>query len=318
MPRVIVCLQALSDQDAAHIRAIAPQYELVHGTEPDSWLSRLEEAEIVIGWRRTAEEACLKPGTSLRWVQTWGAGVDYVDFNKFAEYGVMLTNASGVHAYPISETILAMMLAFTRKIDQTLRNQIQSKWQSVGLLGEIHGKTAGILGVGAIGEETARLCQAFGMTVLGVRRSDATSPYIDEMFRYDGLEQVLRRSDYVINTLPLTAETRHFMDREQFESMRTSAYYINIGRGGTTNTAALVDALKGGGIAGAGLDVFEQEPLADSSPLWALDNVILTPHNAGSTEAYQQRAMDIVLHNLRDYMDGREPSRNRVHLQHQY
>lgn len=314
----IVCIQSLSDTDLEQIRRIAPHWEIVHGTETESWLPHLKDAEIVLGWRRTTEQECLKPGTRLRWVQTWGAGVDYVDFNKLAEYGVMLTNASGVHAYPISETILAMMLAFTRKVHLALRNQIQAKWQGVGLLGEIRGQTAGILGIGAIGEETAKLCKAFGMHVLGVRRSDHASPYVDEMFQYEGLNDVLRRSDYVINTLPLTAETRSIIGRGQFNRMQPTAMYINIGRGGTTDTEALVEALKSGVIAGAGLDVFEKEPLAETSPLWGLDNVILTPHNAGSTAKYQERAMEIFLHNLRDYVEGREPSRNRVDLQKQY
>jgi phosphoglycerate dehydrogenase-like enzyme len=314
----IVCMQSMSEPDLEQIRRIAPHWEIVHGTEAESWLPHLNEAEIVLGWRRTAEQECLKPGTRLRWVQTWGAGVDYVDFDKFAEYGVMLTNASGVHAYPISETILAMMLAFTRKVHLALRNQIQAEWQSVGLLGEIHGQTAGILGIGAIGEETAKLCKAFGMRVLGVRRSDQASPYVDEMVQYEGLDDVLRRSDFVINTLPLTAETRHIIGRGQFNRMQPTAFYINIGRGGTTDTEALVEALKSGGIAGAGLDVFEKEPLDETSPLWGLDNVILTPHNSGSTGKYQERAMEIFLHNLRDYVEGREPSRNRVDLQKQY
>lgn len=314
----IVCLQALTESEAARIQAVAPQWTVLHGKEPEKWLPHLPNAEIVLGWRRTAEEACLQPGTPLRWVQTWGAGVDYVDFQKLAQYKVMLTNASGVHAYPISETILGMMLGFARKLHLTVRNQQRAKWESVGLLGEIHGQTVGIIGVGAIGEETARLCQAFGMHVLGVRRSGEPSPYVNEMFGEAGLTHVLSRSDFVINTLPLTPATRHIFGREQFEAMRPTAHYINIGRGGTTDTEALVEALRTGVIAGAGLDVYEKEPLPESSPLWELENVILTPHNAGSTVHYQERAMDIFLRNLQDYVAGREPSVNRVDLDLQY
>ncbi|WP_127585811.1 D-2-hydroxyacid dehydrogenase [Paenibacillus koleovorans] len=316
----ILLLLALSESEKARILETAPGWELLDGRGGktlEETAALLAEAEIAIGWRKQLELS-LTPDSRLRWVQAWGAGVDSIDCKRFAEHGVLLTNASGVHAYPISETILGMMLAFARKLHLTTRNQAQANWQLVGPLGEIHGRTVGILGVGAIGEETARLCRAFGMTVLGVRRSGEPSPQVDEMYNLAGLPDVLRRSDYVVNTLPLTSETRQLIGREQFALMPDRAVYINIGRGATTDTEAMIEALASGRLGGAGLDVFEQEPLPASSPLWALDNVIVTPHNAGSTVHYQERALEVFLHNLRDYAAGREPSRNRVDLDRQY
>lgn len=314
----IVCVHSLSPQHAELIRGTAPGWELIAGKERELWLPHLKEAEIVLGWNAAAEEECLKPGATLRWVQNFGAGVDRMPLDALAAKGVIVTNASGVHAYPISETIFAMMLGWTRKIHESVRYQSERRWQSVGSLGEIHGKTIGIVGVGAIGEETARLARAFGMKVLGVRRSGEPSPHVDRMYDLSGLDELLSESDYVVVTLPLTPETKHLFDRARFRSVKQGAFFINIGRGGTTDTEALIEALQNGVIAGAGLDVFEQEPLPPDSRLWGMDNVIITPHNSGSTVYYNERIVDIFVHNLKDYLQGREPSRNRIDLEKRY
>lgn len=178
----IVCLYSLSEQDAERIRQIAPEWELVHGNEKEECLPHLKDADVVVGWGYTAEEECLKPGTKLRWVQAWGAGIEYIPLDKFAARGVILTNASGVHANPISESIFAMMLTFARKMNVSFLNQLQKEWHYTGSLHEIHGKTVAIIGVGAIGEETARIAKAFGMNVLGIRRSGQPSSYVDKMY----------------------------------------------------------------------------------------------------------------------------------------
>lgn len=229
-----------------------------------------------------------------------------------------MTNASGVHSYPISETIFAMMLAFSRKLHLAIRDQARQTWGKYGDLYEIHGATLGVIGVGAIGEETARLAKAFGMNVLGVRRSGGHSPHVDRMVDNSGLDDVLRQSDFVINTLPLTEQTRHMFGRRQFELMKNTSFYINIGRGGTTDTEALIEALRSGSIAGAGLDVFEQEPLPPGSPLWEMDNVIMTPHNSGATVHYEDRAMDIFEQNLQQFIRTGRPSKNVVDFGKQY
>lgn len=317
MPKLVI-LHKLPEEDVDRIRAVAPEWDVVAGGDKELAASQVGEAEVLVGWSKLAEERALKEHTPLRWVQHWGAGVDRLPLERFAARGVTLTNASGVHASPISETILGMMLALTRKLHQAVRRQGERRWGVDGTLGEIHGKTIGMIGVGAIGEETARLAQAFGMRVLGVRRSGKPAPYVDQMVDLSGLSDVVAASDYVVVTLPLTDETRHLFDRERFRLMKPSAYFINIGRGGTTDTEALIEALREGRIAGAGLDVFEQEPLPEDSPLWAMDNVVMTPHNAGSTDAYTRRAMDILLFNLKDYIAGRPLSRNVVDLEKQY
>jgi phosphoglycerate dehydrogenase-like enzyme len=314
----MVILQSISPEQMETVTDLAPDWKIVRDQGKEHGQPHLRDAEIVVGWNRMAAQECLQPEAKLRWVQNWGAGVDRMPLQAFADKGVQVTNASGVHAFPISETIFAMILSLTRKVHSSIRSQMAKMWVNPGGLGEIHGKTMGIIGVGAIGAETARLAKAFNMRVIGVRRSGEPAPYVDRMYDLQGLHEVLAESDYVVVTLPLTDETRRLFGRAEFEKMKPTAYFVNIGRGGTTDTEALLGALKEGRIAGAGLDVFEQEPLPSNHPLWELEQVILTPHNSGETNVYGERAFEIFAHNLRDYVAGREPSLNRVDLKKQY
>ncbi|QTH42685.1 D-2-hydroxyacid dehydrogenase [Cohnella sp. LGH] len=315
--RTMVVLQPLPGGTMERIRLAAPGWDIVGGAEADG-LSRLREAEIVCGWKPEAAERCLAEGARLRWLQVWGAGVDKLPLDRLDRAGVTVTTASGVHPNPVSETAFAMMLSFSRGLHTAVRNQVRSAWQSAGSLSEIHGKTLGIVGVGVIGLEMAKLAKAFGMRVMGIRRSGETAENVDWMCDIGGLNELLRASDYVVAVMPLTGETRHMFGRDQFAAMKRTAYFINVSRGGTTDTEALVAALREGEIAGAGLDVFEQEPLPSGHPLWAMNNVIVTPHNGGVTDRYEERATDIFLANLDAYLQGRTLPINRVDPVRQY
>lgn len=318
MSRKIIVVIDIKEAYAEQIGHLASGWDVILGKDPKKWLHHLPDAEVIVGWQSIIAKECLQTGTALKWIQNWGAGVDKLPLKEIAEHGVVLTTASGVHPNPISESIFGMMLALTRKLHVAIRNQLEHKWHPSNQLGELHGKTILILGVGAIGMEVAKLSKAFGMKVLGVKRTLTESVYMDRIVTIDKLNEVISESDYVVNALPLTDFTNHVMGREQFSLMKPSSFYINIGRGGTTDTLAMIEALQGGTIAGAGLDVFEVEPLPAENPLWDMDNVIMTPHNSGVTEHYQERAMQIFLQNLRDYLEGREPQLNRVDLKKQY
>lgn len=316
--RTMVILQQLSNEAIGRIRQAAPGWDVVDAGERSDWPARLREAEIVCGWKPEVPELCLVEDAKLRWLQAWGAGVDKLPLDRLGRAGVTVTTASGVHPNPMSETAFAMMLAFSRGLHIAVRNQMRGAWQSAGSLSEIHGRTLGVVGVGAIGQEIARLGKAFGMRVLGIRRSGEPTECVDAMRDMNGLNEMLLECDYVVAAMPLTDETRHMFGREQFASMKRTAYYINVSRGATTDTEALMDALREGAIAGAGLDVFEQEPLPAEHPLWTMDNVIVTPHNGGVTDRYQERALDIFLANLNSYLQGQEPPLNRVDPVKQY
>ena len=315
----IVFVLQLTDESRARIEAAAPGWEIVHGKDSSLWLSHLKTAEIIGGWSRKVEAQCLgTEATPLRWIHNWGAGVDRMPLQEFRRRDIILTNASGVHAFPISETVWAMLLAWTRKLHTYIRNQSRHTWSHNDLSLELHGSRLGILGVGAIGAEIARLGKAFGMQTYGLRRSGQPAPWIDAMYGREGLNELLAQCDYVVNALPLTDDTRQLMGKEQFSCMRENSFYVNIGRGGTTDEAALIAALEDGRIAGAGLDVFETEPLPADNPLWRMDNVIVTPHSSGTTGRYDERVIDIFVENLSAYLDGKEPGVNRVDLDRQY
>jgi phosphoglycerate dehydrogenase-like enzyme len=316
--RTMLFFQALADHDIRRIEQLAPDWRIVSGDNKEVWLPHLQDAEIICGWKPEVGELCLGSGTRLKWLQAWGAGVDRLPLDQLSSAGVMVNTASGVHPNPVSETAFAMMLSFSRKLHSSVRNQANRNWQLTGTLSEIHGKTIGVIGVGTIGLEISRLAKAFGMKVLGVRRSGENAEYVDRMYDGNGLDTVLRESDYVVAIMPLTAETHHMFAREQFEAMKETAYFINISRGATTDTEALVNALQNGLIAGAGLDVFEQEPLPADHVLWEMDNVIMTPHNGGITDEYHSRAMDIFLTNLDSYLRGEKPPLNIVDPVRQY
>jgi phosphoglycerate dehydrogenase-like enzyme len=311
--RTMIITQEIEQAHSTKIKEILPDWDVFIGKERSVWGKHVKDAEIIVGWKKGMEEECFQENSSLRWVQSWSAGINSVPLLQFEENHVQLTSANGVHAYPISETIFAFMLGLTRKIHTYVRNQEEKKWHHSDVRLEIHEKTIGIIGVGAIGRETAKIAKAFGMKVLGVRRSGMTEDYVDEMYTTEELETALPRCDYVVVTLPLTKDTRGLFGQKQFSLMKPSSYFINIGRGETVDEDDLIQALEEKQIAGAGLDVFTKEPLSEESPLWKMENVIITPHTSGSTEHYNQRVIeDIFIPNLKNYKEGNTPSINLV------
>jgi phosphoglycerate dehydrogenase-like enzyme len=262
----------------------------------------------------------------LRWVQLWSAGADRMQ--KYPELKALpfqLTSASGMHGQQLTEHIFALLLAWNRRLAKALALQSRHEWRQIGPgeLPVLSGKTMLILGYGSIGKTAARAAQAFGMRVIGVRRSipaiDAAGPAEPDITLASSpeLPEYLARADVVVNILPLTPDTRHCFGQAEFALMKRDALYINVGRGATTDEAALIEALRSGRIAGALLDVAEQEPLPPDSPLWDMENVILTGHYAGLRADYDLLALDIALDNLGRYIRG-EPLRNLVDKERGY
>ncbi|MEH7225167.1 D-2-hydroxyacid dehydrogenase [Bacillus sp. JJ1566] len=301
----LVITQNIEEAHLEQIKAIVPNWEIVAGRDSSVWLEHLQDAEVIVGWKKEIAEHCVHADSKLRWLQSWSAGVNSMPLDEMEKKNILLTSANGVHAFPISETIFALMLGLTRKIHTYVRNQQEKKWHHSDMKLEIHEKTIGIMGVGHIGKETAKIAKAFGMKVLGVRHSGREEDFVDEMFTTDQLSDVLPRCDYVVVTLPLTNETRHLFGANEFKQMKPSAFFINIGRGEIVVEDELIESLRTGEIAGAGLDVFTKEPLAETSPLWEFENVIVTPHTSGSTEHYTKRVIeDILIPNLKSYAQG--------------
>jgi len=303
----------MSETDLAQIQALAPDMSILVTHDREEIESVLDEIEIAVGGFPRE----LLPGArNLRWLQQWGAGADWLlRYPEAVELDFVLTNVSGVHAIPISEHILAFLLAFGRGFHLAIRAQGRREWFSYEQqkdIFELVGKTMLLVGVGAIGERTAQVAAALGMRVLGVRRDPSVdAPGVEAMFGPDQLLDLLPEADFVVLAIPHTHETEGVIGERELRAMKPTAHLINIGRGGIIQEGALIRALQEGWIAGAGLDVFEAEPLPEDSPLWDMENVIITAHYAGATPHYDERAMAIFLDNLRRYQAG-EPLCNVV------
>lgn len=309
MRTILLALEpdTLSVEQIGRVRDAAPDDARVLVTrDRDEIEPVLDAVEIVAGW---FPRDLLPEARNLRWFQQWAAGADWLlRHSEMVDRDFVLTTTSGIHAIPITEHILAFLLAFARDLDRAVRAQECHEWipqREQKDLFELAGKTMLLIGVGAIGERTAKVAAALDIRVLGVRRDPTIgAPAVEAMFGPDRLLELLPEADFVVLTVPLTHETQGMIGERELRVMKPTAYLVNIGRGATVDQSALVQALQGGWIAGAGLDVFETEPLPEDSPLWRLDNVIITSHYAGITPHYHERALEIFLDNLRRYQAG--------------
>lgn len=314
MTTILICLdpEAVSQDQIQQVKSLASDRQIIVTRDREEMERYLDEVEIAAA--SFPHEWVLR-APHLRWYQQWGAGADWLMKNPdAARADFILTNASGVHSIPISEHILSLMLAFARGLPNSFAAQKARDWKTgkATTTFELAGKVMLLIGVGAIGLRTAQIASALGMRVWGVRRNPKHSADgIEKMVGPDEFENLLPEADFVVLTIPATAETRHMINAQVLEKMKTSAYIINIGRGGTIDEAAMIEALRSGKIAGAGLDVFEQEPLPEDSPLWGMENVIITAHYSGNTPKYNERAMQIFIDNLERYLH-RQPLKNVV------
>ncbi|MGC9521171.1 MAG: D-2-hydroxyacid dehydrogenase [Anaerolineae bacterium] len=248
---------------------------------------------------------------TLRWVHTVTAGIDHALQALPPDRDIVVTNASGIFDVPIAEMVLAYMLVIVKRVPEFLEQQEGRSWHQLRLR-ELAGLTVGIVGLGSIGSEIARRCKAFEMRVIATRRHpERGTNHADEVFPPEGLPTLLARADFVVIAAPLTPETRGLIGTAELHRMREDAWLINIARGPIVDQAALIAALQEDVIAGAALDVFDEERLPADSPLWTLPNVILTPHNSWSTPHLKTREAQLFLDNLQRYLRD-EPLRNLV------
>lgn len=263
----------------------------------------IEEAEVVLGGISIEE---FKKAGNLKWIQATGAGVDGLLYPEIVESDVIITNASGVHTIPIAEHTFALILSITRGLIKSFEGKAKKRWvHDEVFIDELYGKTIGLIGYGHIGQGIARIAKCFGMKVIALKRDLNKSIEVipDELLGRDSLDKLLSESDIIVLTVPLTEETYHMIGERELRMMKPTSILINVARGKVIDEKALINALKGRWILGAGLDVFETEPLPPDSELWELDNVVITPHIAGLNPSYTDRLLDIFLRNLRSYPD---------------
>jgi D-2-hydroxyacid dehydrogenase (NADP+) len=275
----------------------------------------LASADGVVGWRVTAD--MLESMPRLCWIHAGGAGVNSYDLSAIAERGIVLTNSSGVAAPNIAEHIMGMMLALVRRIPTLVQSQSRREWRDHVThreVSELLGSTLLVVGVGDIGQELAKRASAFGMEILGARRRAGTElPGFSRVVGIDDLPTIVGGADHVVVTVPETADTRGMFDAELISKMKSGAMLYNVGRGPVIESPALIEALESGHLGGAGLDVTDPEPLPADSPLWAMDNVLITSHTSGSTPRYWERLLPLVADNIHRIQAGERP-RNIVDL----
>lgn len=310
-------IEHASQELIERIRAAAHPRDLIVSTDLDEIGKHLNEIEIIVGH---PPADVLFRAENCRWVQLFSAGADALLMRhpEARDMDFQLTNVSGIHAISITEHIFSLLLTLSRSIHRSIRVQSRHDWAkySHAEVREAAGSTMCLIGVGSIGSRVARTAHTFDMRVVAVRRHPGldTPQGVEQVYGTEDMNEALAQADWVVVCTPHCPGTHEMIGRSQFQAMQRHAFFINIGRGKVVDEPALIEALREGWIQGAGLDVTYEEPLPDESPLWDMENVILTAHYSGQAPAYGQRAGEIFLDNLRRYTEGR-PLRNQVDKQ---
>lgn len=293
------------------------QADLVAINESEITAADLAQFEIILGWSDKIVDA-LTMDHSIKWIQLWMVGVDSIPLDKLAEHEIIITTAKGANAPNIAQQIVGYLIMFTRHLHTSRDYQMKHQWERPADYGELTGKKALSIGTGEIGQAFAKIAQAFDVTVDGVNRTGHAVDYFNHCYAIAELDSLLGQYDYIINSLPHTPATDKLFAEKQFNAMAKEAIFINVGRGKSVDEKAMIQALQNNEIKGAGLDVFEVEPLPANSPLWDMKNVIITPHRAGISDFYSPRIIDIFLENFPLYQQGKMPTVNLLDYQRGY
>ena len=310
-----------SDEIVAELREVSSQYHIErHFPHVSADVIATTEVLYTTSYFPEPDQAPM-----LRWIQLNSAGMEHAFKHRVVQAeDIMVTSTSGIHATNMAHYTLMMMLAFNYKMRMVFDLQSKAEWPD-----NAHGKfgavdmselTVGIVGYGSIGRELARLCSEMGMTILASKRDvkniaevdayvepgtgDPTGDIPDRIYPAEAIVSMAQECDYLVIIVPMTEQTKHMINDEVFDAMKETAILINIARGGVVDEKALITAISSGNIGGAALDVFEEEPLPSTSPLWNLDNVIITPHLSGFTRDYHKKAANMFKANLRRYLDN--------------
>ncbi|MFP4355705.1 MAG: D-2-hydroxyacid dehydrogenase [Phycisphaerae bacterium] len=300
----ILLLYDLGEQADNEIRKLLPDARVVRSQHDDpDRQNKIADAEMICGWPGVDQ---LAAADKLRWLHLPSAGA--TRYARALPESVLLTNSSGTMGTAMADHVFAMILAMARDVPAMVKGQLARSWRTPARNRfELTGQTMGIVGLGDIGLQTARRAKGFDMRVIANKRTPGQKPdCVDQLLGPDGLGRILAESDHIVVTLPGTKHTDGLISRELIEQIKPEAYIYNVGRGSTIDQPAMIDALQSGRLAGAGLDVFDPEPLPADSPLWTMDNVLISPHCAGSTPHHRSRCAELFLANLRHLIAGEE------------
>ena len=280
-------------------------------------MNELHDADVLFGLRFTQD--MLDKAPKIKWIQSRSAGVDQMPLENMAKRGILITNGRGIHKIHMTEYAIASMIMMARNFHVMSKNQFNKSYDRNVSQGQIHGSTLGIIGLGSIGKEIAKASKLLGMKVLTTKSKKGDIPeFVDHAYPREEMVKVFEESDYVINLLPSTKETIMLIDAKYFGAMKKTAVFINMGRGTTVNEQDMIKALQSKSIKGVVTDVYNNEPIAEDSPLWDLDNIIMTPHICGENPNYMKMAYEIFKENLRVFASGQGEMINKVDINKGY
>ena len=280
--------------------------------------TRLPTADIVVTFGEDLSADDIKQAEQLKWIMVASAGIEKMPHAAILEREIVVSNVRGIHKTPMTESVLAHLLALKRSLPFIYEQQQKQEWSRRSGSTELSGSTALIMGPGAIGAEIGRLLQAFGVRTIGCNRSGKQADYMEEMVSFDQLSDVLPKVDTVISILPSTTETKYMLKAEHFQAMKNDAIFMNFGRGDLVEEQILVEALGNEEIAYAVLDVFEQEPLPPDHRFWSMDNVVVSPHVSSHSEKYVERALEVFVQNLEKWLAEDADPTNLVNMERGY
>lgn len=300
---LVLLAREIDDSTAPFLAERFRDFRFVDGREEPVLAQHLPEAEIIYGFVKIDR---LAGAEKLRWLQLTSAGVPRRLCPLAKKRGFIVTNLAGLYGNTIAEHTIAVMTMLARNLHIAMRNQIERKWDAsiAKTMTDLAGKTVAVMGLGDIGRAIARLAKRHGMRVIGCRRSDRPTPFVDRLYPMADWRAMLPEAEFVVMAAPLTVETTGWFDRQAFERMKRGAWFVNVSRGKIVDEAALLDALESGHLAGAALDVFHQEPLPPNHPLWEMPNVIVTPHYCGDTVNHSRLPLERFIRNLSAWQSG--------------
>ena len=299
----VLFLFRIKEHQEEMLRNEFPENNFLFGRKADD--PAIGSSEVIVTYGTDIDESVLDRAKNLKWIMVASAGMEQMPLGQIANMGIQVTNVRGIHKTPMAETMLAHILAYRKKLQDVYAQQSRSEWNKKIRGTELLGSKALILGPGAIGGETGRLLQAFGVRTYGCNRSGRQAEHMDEMVSFEGLLEALPEMDTIISVLPSTPETKRLLGREHFAAMKDTALFLNFGRGDLYDEKVLIEGLEQGRPAAAVLDVFETEPLPSDSPFWKMENVTVSPHISALSGKYVERSLEIFMPNLRAYLDGR-------------
>lgn len=314
MSKSILILHELFPEQFDELEDVAADYEVVRSLDD----AEPEAVEIILGWSDQLIPLIKNEKSQVRWIQFPYAGINDLPLKLFEEKGILLTNGSGIHTYAVTESAMGLILGMTRNIIKAAKNQMREEWEDEDNLYELNNKTMMVVGAGQIGEHLGQVAKGFGMKTIGINRSGRDIKNMDEQYIQKELAEVINKAEVVVNILPATKQTEDLFDEALFSKMKDEVIFVNVGRGETVDTEALLNALDSGKVLFAGLDVYEEEPLPAGHPLWSHEKVAMTPHIAGRVESYPKHLYPIFIENLKAFLKDEDLPKNLIEIENGY